>query len=249
MKLLFNLSSLILNLPRCLTLSLCLFVSLSLVLISCHQGVTPLPFPAIVLTAVDVGVTDVLLKVSVANTEYNQQISVERDGKEIRRGSCSGDSMFTDQNLLPDQFYTYRAFQTVQGEKVYGTAEVKITTMDTTTHEFEWETFSFGGQVGSSTFYDVAIINENDIWAVGELFADTLNPIDIYNAVHWNGMNWELKRIYVDYNGEPTLAYLEGIFELSEQEIILTSGLPYLPEDSHWKLCHLWDMGVLDQSD
>jgi hypothetical protein len=215
----------------------------------CQQGIITQSLPVISLSGLDIGVTDVVLEIAVANANHNQQVSLERDGQVIRQFICSSDSLIYDENLLPDQFYTYQAFLLGKGEKAYGTAEVKVTTMDTTTHEFEWETFNFGGQVGSSTFYDVAIINENDIWAVGELFADTLNPIDIYNAVHWNGMNWELKRIYVDYNGEPTLAYLEGIFELSEQEIIFTSGLPYLPENSHWKLYHLWDMGVLDQSD
>ena len=69
--------------------------------------------------------------------------------------------------------------------------------MDTTSHNFTFETFTFGGTAGSSILYDVAIINENDIWAVGEIYiADTsINGYTTYNAVHWDGNQWELKRI------------------------------------------------------
>ena len=63
--------------------------------------------------------------------------------------------------------------------------------MDTTSHNFEWQTFEFGGEGGSSTFYDVAIIDENDIWAVGEIYTAD----DQYNAAHWDGEKWELKKI------------------------------------------------------
>ncbi len=45
--------------------------------------------------------------------------------------------------------------------------------MDTTSHNFTFTSWTFG-TVGSSTLYDVAIINENNIWAVGEIMiADT----------------------------------------------------------------------------
>lgn len=45
---------------------------------------------------------------------------------------------------------------------------------------------------------DVAIINENDIWAVGEIYLnDSLGQPDphAYNAAQWNGTTWEIKRI------------------------------------------------------
>ena len=73
---------------------------------------------------------------------------------------------------------------------------VTVTTMDTTSHNFTWQTFTFGGQGGSSTLFDVAIINENDIWAVGEMYVyDSTGAPVLYNAVHWDGSKWELKRI------------------------------------------------------
>ena len=51
--------------------------------------------------------------------------------------------------------------------------ELTVTTMDTTSHNFTWQSWTFG-DIGSSVLYDVAIINENNIWAVGEInIADT----------------------------------------------------------------------------
>ncbi len=67
--------------------------------------------------------------------------------------------------------------------------------MDTTSHDFQWEVVEFPSPFGSGIFYDVAIIDENDIWAVGAIFSDSTQPWQLYNAVHWNGNTWELKRI------------------------------------------------------
>ena len=61
---------------------------------------------------------------------------------------------------------------------------------DTTSHNFTFTTYTFGGTGGSSYFKDVAIINDSDIWAVGEIYSDS----SMYNAVHWNGKNWELRK-------------------------------------------------------
>ena len=69
--------------------------------------------------------------------------------------------------------------------------------MDTTSHNFTFQSWTFG-TVGSSTLYDIAIINENNIWAVGEIMiADTsINGYTTYNAVHWNGGEWSLHKLY-----------------------------------------------------
>jgi len=129
-------------------------------------------------------------------------------------------------------------------------------TPDTTSHDFEWQIYEFGGQNGSSILYDVAIVDENDIWAVGEIYTedtytrDSLgNLIKPYNAVHWDGEKWELKHVYVDYRGDPNLAPLKGVFALDNGEVVFSSGLPYLPTNNGWDLYHLWDMGILDEND
>jgi len=75
-----------------------------------------------------------------------------------------------------------------------------IKTIDTTSQSFTWEKLTFGDY--SSQLFDVAIINENNIWAVGEIHTEETGKFDSngvwvqpYNAVHWDGNSWELKRI------------------------------------------------------
>jgi len=58
--------------------------------------------------------------------------------------------------------------------------------LDTSTHGFTWEMFLIGGNL--SYFMDVEIINENDIWAVGEIHTDSA----LYNAARWDGEQWDL---------------------------------------------------------
>ena len=69
---------------------------------------------------------------------------------------------------------------------------------DTTSHSFTWQTFEFGDDGASpSSLKDVAIINDSDIWAVGSIYLnDSTGQPDYtaYNAVHWDGNKWELKR-------------------------------------------------------
>jgi len=47
---------------------------------------------------------------------------------------------------------------------------------DTTSHNLSWTQYTFGGAgtAGSSYFNDVAIINDTDIWAVGQVLPLTL---------------------------------------------------------------------------
>ncbi|MCZ7611609.1 MAG: hypothetical protein M5U17_15805 [Ignavibacterium sp.] len=64
--------------------------------------------------------------------------------------------------------------------------------MDTASHNFTFETFSFGRTAGSSTLYDVSKINENYIIAVGEiLLTDTLGQPapQSYGVGIWNGQS------------------------------------------------------------
>jgi len=71
---------------------------------------------------------------------------------------------------------------------------------DTTSHNFSWTIDTIGTR--NSYLKDVAIINENDIWAVGEIHTDETDRYDSlgvwqppFNAVHWDGNEWELLRI------------------------------------------------------
>lgn len=62
---------------------------------------------------------------------------------------------------------------------------------DTTSHNFTWQTFTWGGG-GASSINDVTIINDTNIWAVGEI---QFTADSTYNAVHWNGHQWTFVNI------------------------------------------------------
>jgi hypothetical protein len=94
---------------------------------------------------------------------------------------------------------------------------------------FTWQSFEFG-QHSSSVLYDVAIIDENNIWAVGEIYMnDSLGNPDPtpYNAVHWNGTEWELKRIYFPtVCGSTSIASYpaKAIYAFNDGEIWISSS-------------------------
>jgi len=122
---------------------------------------------------------------------------------------------------------------------------------DTTSHNFKWQKFTFG-QHSSSALYDVAIIDENNIWAVGEIYTnDTLGNPDpyAYNALHWDGIKWEVKKITVLYKGNLITPTLYGIYAFSKSEIWLSSGIPMKGDGVNWTQYHLFDMGILSQQD
>jgi len=105
------------------------------------------------------------------------------------------------------------------------------TPLDTTSHAFTWQTFTWGGG-GSSSINDIAIINEdNDVWAVGDInlpdsvAQDTLGFNFPFGAAHWNGGEWQLLRIPTNigltYTSYPRLT---GIIAFSSTDIWLASG-------------------------
>ncbi|MFZ2324198.1 MAG: glucosyl transferase [Ignavibacteriaceae bacterium] len=198
----------------------------------------------------DVSCTEAWIQFSSTNIQIPNNISLFVNGNVKKTFTLNTkDSLLYIDSLLANQ--TYKITATMQ-QSNNASNELTLTTMDTTSHNFNWQTWTFGGQAGSCALYDVAIIDENNIWAVGEIYMnDSLgNPDPIaYNAIYWNGREWKVKKIAVTYNGNQTIAPLKGIFVLPSGEIIFSSGLPYLPQGNGWKLYHLWDMGVLDQND
>jgi hypothetical protein len=131
------------------------------------------------------------------------------------------DSLLYIDSLLPNETYSFQvsSIQSATGGQVFSIKQ-PVTTMDTTSHNFSWQTFTFGGG-GSSGLFDIAIIDENNIWAVGEiLIADTsINGYTVYNAVHWNGSNWELKQIPFNYNGQTFYSAIKSILAFNENDI------------------------------
>ncbi len=182
------------------------FVILMLVLTACEKQTTPvkLPGPQLSLAVEDVLVTEAWIALHAEDIAAGQEVIVWRDSSEIfRQKGFTGDSLLYDWNLNPGHNYTYRAELWQNGNRLVQSESATAAAMDTTSHNFTWQIDTVGTH--SSVLLDVAIVNENDIWAVGKIHTaetdtfDSLgNWIPPYNAVHWDGSEWELKRITYD---------------------------------------------------
>ncbi|HRI46541.1 MAG TPA: hypothetical protein PK559_05495 [Ignavibacteriaceae bacterium] len=129
-------------------------------------------------------------------------------------------------NLSPSNTFTLYLTDK-QGRKRSNT--LKVSTLDTTSSIYTWEKFQFGNGQASSLLYDVAIIDENNIWAVGEIHVnDSLGNYDpkIYNAVHWDGSKWEPKRILSSICGSTGTAVIciYAIYAFDSTNIYFSDG-------------------------
>ncbi len=84
-------------------------------------------------------------------------------------------------------------------------------------------TFEFGDDgARGSTLKDVAIVNDSNIWAVGEIYLnDSTGQPDPtrYNLIVWDGVKWEIKRVPYYYQGEPFYNPIQSVFSFSSNDI------------------------------
>jgi hypothetical protein len=130
-------------------------------------GATVIDSPDLQLAAVDAGCTDVLLKITAGHQRYSGPLLLLQNDEPVDTLNYGGaDTLLWRQNLAINTTYNWRIqWQASRGQ----TAEAAINTLDTISYNYSWETFEFGFGRSSSHLADVAIINENNIWAVGEI--------------------------------------------------------------------------------
>jgi len=111
--------------------------------------------------------------------------------------------------------------------------------MDTTSHNFVFYEDQVVGDPLTSGFFDVSIINGNNIWAVGYIETDeydTSTGFDYskYNAAHWDGNEWTLKKIVLRYD-LMNMGQVFSYYDSSGQEI---RGVYYIDNE-------LWFMSLV----
>ena len=84
---------------------------------------------------------------------------------------------------------------------------------DTTSHNFTWKIDTLGI---SGSLRDVQIIDENNIWVVGEFETDSVE----YNATRWDGIRWNLLQI----KPQGFVQSLQTIFIIDDDEIWFGRG-------------------------
>lgn len=121
---------------------------------------------------------------------------------------------------------------------------------DTTSHNFAFTQYTFGGNAGSSSFSDAAIINDTLAYAVGAVYlidSTTGQPDPLpYNLAKWNGNNWQLLRVTTPFRSSQVTLPLEGIFAYSSNDVWLIGSLPIHGNGSSWTLYDLRSMPGLD---
>ncbi len=194
----------------------------SLILSSCNKD-NPIPpdeQPQINLTLEDTSCTEAWLKLTTTNISLPAELTLKQDDSKVQTFNLSSvDTILYVDSLLPNHSYSFQS--TIQSIS-QSSNQLNVSTMDTTSHNFTWQTFTFGGTAGTSTLYDVAIIDENNIWAVGAIYvADTSqNGYTLYNAVHWDGVEWKLNRIKTNACGGVVYPPIQAIFAFSADDIL-----------------------------
>ncbi|MCW8960209.1 MAG: glucosyl transferase, partial [Ignavibacteriaceae bacterium] len=145
-----------------------LVLILGLILKACNTTDPPNDEQNINLKLEDVSCTEAWIELTTTNLQLPTTITLKQfnpNGDTLSKVSIlnTQDSLLYIDSLLPNKTYQY---QVSSIEHPATSNELSVTTMDTTSHDFTFETFTFGGTAGTSTLYDVAIINENNIWAV-----------------------------------------------------------------------------------
>ena len=200
------------------------FVSPALLLLNNCDSTDPKLEPDLKLELKDISCTEAWLQFSSTNIQIPNNISLLINGSVKKTFNLNTqDSLLYIDSLLPNQSYKFKVVLNTTNNPQLTTNEVLAQTMDTTSHNFTWQTFEFGVITNQSHLFDVAIINENNIWAVGEIYMnDSLGNPDpnLYNLVKWDGFSWKTERVYFrNSQGQFFLAPMKSIFAFSTNDI------------------------------
>jgi len=200
----------------------------------------------IYLTVEDVFSTSVVLSVTLPDSGDVSAFALDREDSTVATYTCNDDdTLIIDDNLTPDTDYLYRVRFLKDGKTKAESDPVSVHTMDTTSHYISYleiDTLGISGGI-----YDLWIVSEDDIWAVGQIIVEDPDSSfdgsgeEYFNAAHWDGDKWNLMRME---RGAP----LESIWYFDDNNI-WAAGIPIHWDGEKWIYYHLWDMGVLDPDD
>jgi hypothetical protein len=220
-----------------------LAIALLVVAFSCKRQPTEPPPPppppppyvrTIDLAVLDTGLTDAYLRVKFLDTVETRAFRLHRDGQAVLTVAAAPlDTVLLQDSLAPGQSYTYKAYrvnpQTPHLEPTDSSLSVSLTTLDSTSHEFTFQTFEFG-EHSSSVFNDVAVTDANIIWIAGEVYLrDSLGQIDPdpYNVVRWDGTKWSfLRAMFPGVCNQPGTAPVmtRTVFAFAEDDVWISSA-------------------------
>ncbi len=118
--------------------------------------------------------------------------------------------------------------------------------MDTTSHNFTWEIDTLGSGLNGSFLLDVSGIDEDNVWAVGEIFTNKPDSTSgtensSYNSAYWNGNDWKLEKIQVP----PYYFYSKrtSIYTVALNDVWMGSTMPTHWNGVEWQGFNDWQNG------
>ncbi|MDD3558812.1 MAG: hypothetical protein PHW27_09575 [Melioribacteraceae bacterium] len=201
-----------------------LLISYFLFLNSCNSTEPPKPEPteSLTLSLIDITSKEAWIKIEPKGLSFPLELLLFQD--EYLREALylrESDTIYVDTSLEPSTTYIYQIRESEPESN-----KLQFTTKGITSSEFSWESWTFG-DASQSLLYDVKII-DNKIWVVGSIYMkDSLGNTDpnAYNAVYWNGSQWDLKRLR--YFGQCSVVKYPPLYSLwafDSTKILLTNG-------------------------
>ena len=152
------------------------------------------------LSTVNTWTQAVTIGIEVDSTINSWQFELFRDDSLILTSLVSSsDTIITDNNVSASSDYQYLCYFIDQDQIIDSSNVLSIHTIDSTSHDIDW-TVEILGTMG--IIRDVQIIDENNVWAVGQIRRDLTNSTgDVigdttYNVAHWDGNDWEFISAY-----------------------------------------------------
>jgi len=144
-----------------------------------------------------------------------------------------------DTGLTPNTTHAYHTIRTTYDEESSPSNTLNVTTLPLTSNQFIWTIDTLGAPDQYSTVSDVAIVDADNIWVVGDIQTDSGR----FNLAGWDGNEWQLSLI----GAEGVIG--EGIWYFSSNDVWVATGILYHWNGQHWERYHLWDMEVLGPDD
>ncbi len=198
---------------------------------TCHQPTQPQPgSDSFTISLSDTSCTVAWLSVHLGASFSERTVEITRDSAVVLTLNLrQTDTTMADTGLMPNKAYTYVAQLTSGATVVKSTDPLYVRTLDTTSNNFTFQTFTLGG-AASSVLNDVAIINDTLAYAVGQIYGyDSTGQVDQqpYNLAVWNGISWQLLRVqfYTFCGQQSTGSYpANAVLALSDTEIWIGSS-------------------------
>ncbi len=204
---------------------------------TCNTTEPPPDNSSATLKLEDISCTEAWLSLTTANIQLPTTVDLnQNENKRETINLTTADTVLYIDSLLPNQTYK---FKISSSENQVSSNEVNATTLDTTSNNFTFTKYTFGGDAGSCVLRDVAIINDTCIYAVGELnIADTSqNGYTLYCYLKWNGIQWKLGRLkYFPPGsvGDSATSHGYSVFAFGENDVWISGDALFHWDGSHW---------------